>query len=185
LIDISKIINIYTQSLLDVAIEKGQLDEVYNSFSSFYELIQASDSLRNAFSLKTDLTLKPNLYEEIVVTFHQKALCPTIFVNFLKTLISNKRIKLFEDMFQTFGDYYFEKKDFQKVELISSFPLEKETSDIIKARLEDKLLKTVILSEKCDPSILGGYIVKIGEKLYDSSVKSRLDQLKETLSKGV
>ncbi len=185
MINISKIVNIYTQSLLDVAVEKNQLDDVYNSFRSFHDLIQASDNLKKAFSLETDLILKPHLYEEIVVIFHQNTSCPIIFVNFLKALISNKRIKLFETMFQTFSDFYFEKKNFQKVELISSYPLEKETSNNIKTRLEEKLSKTIILSEKCDPSILGGYIVKIGEKLYDNSIKSRLDQLKETLSKGV
>ena len=65
--------------------------------------------------------------------------------------------------------------------VISSIPIKPELCDKLKARLEKKSGKKVVLKVEVDPSIIGGMILKYGNSQIDNSIKGRLEAVAEQL----
>ena len=80
-------------------------------------------------------------------------------------------------MAQAFGALLAERRGQQTAEVTTAHPLSETQRAQIVARLTEAGLSGVRLSEHVDASILGGLIVRIGSRLYDNSIKSKLQRL--------
>jgi ATP synthase F1 delta subunit len=68
------------------------------------------------------------------------------------------------------------------VKVSSAVPLTKEEQAALRKRLHARFSQDLSLSFEVEPSILGGVVVKVGDKIIDGSVKGRLEALKQTLA---
>ena len=69
----------------------------------------------------------------------------------------------------------------QKVEVVTAEPLSPQVEAEVRAALERSTGKTVRLSTRVDPDLIGGMVAKVGGTVYDSSIRNRLEQLKHSL----
>ena len=92
-------------------------------------------------------------------------------------LINNRRLVELPAVLASFGALLAEQRGQQPAEVITAHPLSATQRTQIVARLTEAGYSNVRLSETVDPSILGGLIVKIGSRLFDTSIKSRLQRL--------
>ncbi|MFC7735060.1 F0F1 ATP synthase subunit delta [Roseomonas sp. GCM10028921] len=92
-------------------------------------------------------------------------------------LINNRRLVELPHVLATFGTLLAEQRGQQTAEVTTAHPLSPTQRTQIAARLTEAGFSNVRLAETVDPSILGGLIVKIGSRLYDTSIKSRLQRL--------
>ena len=92
-------------------------------------------------------------------------------------LINNRRLVYLPAVLATFGTLLAEQRGQQSAEVTTAHPLTAVQRTQIAARLTEAGYSNVRLAETVDPSILGGLIVKIGSRLYDTSIKSRLQRL--------
>lgn len=92
-------------------------------------------------------------------------------------LIANRRLNQFPAVAAAFGAKLAERRGQQVAAVTTAFPLTDTQRAQITARLTDAGFSGVKLAETVDSSILGGLIVRIGSRLYDNSLKSKLQRL--------
>ena len=92
-------------------------------------------------------------------------------------LIANRRLSQFPAVAAAFGAKLAERRGQQVAQVTTAFPLTDTQRAQITARLTEGGFSGVKLAETVDRSILGGLIVRIGSRLYDNSLKSKLQRL--------
>jgi F-type H+-transporting ATPase subunit delta len=97
--------------------------------------------------------------------------------NLVGVLIGNRRLALLPQVAAAFGAQLAARRGQQVAEVISAHALTDTQRAQIAARLTEAGYSGVKLKEQVDPSILGGLIVRIGSRLYDNSIKSKLQRL--------
>ena len=68
--------------------------------------------------------------------------------------------------------------------LASGMPLDESQVEGIRGALEKSTGKKVVLKVEVDPALIGGVVTKIGDKLFDGSVRTQLDRIEDILQKG-
>jgi F-type H+-transporting ATPase subunit delta len=97
--------------------------------------------------------------------------------NLIGVMITNRRLSQLPAVAQAFGTLLAERRGQQTAEVVTAHPLTDTQRSAIVARLTEAGHSGVRLSESIDASILGGLIVRIGSRLYDNSIKSKLQRL--------
>lgn len=101
--------------------------------------------------------------------------------NFLKLLAENKRLPLLPEIAEIFEEYRIEQEKIAHVKVISAYPLASEEQDQLRKALKIKLQRDITLECQLDKSILGGLIIRAGDLVIDSSVRSKLGRLEAEL----
>ncbi|MCB4820888.1 F0F1 ATP synthase subunit delta [Roseicella aerolata] len=97
--------------------------------------------------------------------------------NLVGVLVANRRLYALPQVAQAFGALLAARRGQQTAHVTSAHPLNDTQRAQISARLTEAGFSGVKLSERVDPSILGGLILRIGSRLYDNSIKSKLQRL--------
>ncbi len=92
-------------------------------------------------------------------------------------LIANRRLSQFPAVAAAFGAKLAQRRGQQVATVITAFPLNETQRAQITARLTESGFSGVKLAETVDTTILGGLIIRIGSRLYDNSLKSKLQRL--------
>lgn len=92
-------------------------------------------------------------------------------------LIANRRLSQFPAVAAAFGAKLAQRRGQQVATVITAFPLNDTQRAQITARLTESGFSGVKLAETVDTTILGGLIIRIGSRLYDNSLKSKLQRL--------
>lgn len=95
----------------------------------------------------------------------------------LGVMIANRRLSQFPAVAAAFGAKLAERRGQQVAQVTTAFPLSDTQRAQITARLTESGFSGVKLAETVDRTILGGLIVRIGSRLYDNSLKSKLQRL--------
>jgi len=168
----------YAKSLLDLSLEKNILDKVNTDMVQLSEICAESKDLVSVLNNPTINAVKKT--EVLSAIFKGKM--ENISLDFIQLITKNSRESLLPIIAQSFTKLYNEHNNILDVELISATKLDSTTIskilDKVKVKFDDA---TIQLTEKIDASILGGFIVKIGDKQIDASVASQLTNLKSIL----
>ena len=97
--------------------------------------------------------------------------------NLVGVLVNNRRLSALPQVASAFGAMLAESRGQQTAEATTAHPLSDPQRAAIAARLTEAGYSNVRLVEHVDPAILGGLVLKIGSRLYDTSIKSRLQRL--------
>lgn len=97
--------------------------------------------------------------------------------NFVGVVVKNRRAGLLERIIAAYRALDAERRGEESAEVVSAVPLDDTQRAQILAALSRAGHARVRLAERVDPTILGGLVVKIGSRLYDSSIRSRLQRL--------
>jgi F-type H+-transporting ATPase subunit delta len=105
--------------------------------------------------------------------------------NFIKLVARNKDLKRIEIIFNAFEDYVKKQESIVDVQVISAESLSAGQKDNLKDQLKkEQNVKTVNLHEKVDKTLMGGFILKIGDTIFDASLKTRLEELRLEMRKS-
>ena len=168
----------YAKSLLDLSLERNNSEKVNNDMVQLSEICAESADLVSVLNNPTiNATKKTEIFNAI---FNGKVEKDSL--NFINLITTNSRESLLPTIAQTFTKLFKAHNNILDVELISTVVLDDATKskilDKVKAKYEGS---TIQLTETIDESILGGFIVKIGDMQIDSSVASQLSNLKNVL----
>jgi F-type H+-transporting ATPase subunit delta len=97
--------------------------------------------------------------------------------NLIGVLIANRRLSQLPQVAMAFGGLLAARRGQQIAQVTSAHPLNDTQRAQLSARLTEAGFSGVKLAEQVDPSILGGLILRIGSRLYDNSIKSKLQRL--------
>jgi len=97
--------------------------------------------------------------------------------NLVGVLVANRRLAVLPSVAAAFGAQLAARRGQQSATVITAHPLNDTQRVQIAARLTEAGYPSVQLAETVDPEILGGLILRIGSRLYDSSIKSKLQRM--------
>jgi len=168
----------YAQALFLAARKKDAVDRVAQDLAGVNKVDAAmNDRLRlflEAPQVPTDQKI------EVV----EKGLGPSVHrlvIEFFKLIINKKRLFRMRDIAEEFGRLVEEHQGIVRARVTSAVPLTDSELTALVASLEQSLSKKVKVDAHVDPAILGGLVVKVGDRIADQSVTTQLDRLREQL----
>jgi len=164
----------YAKPLLDMAIEQKQLEEVNRDMTL----------LRNACRNTPELLAV--LRNPIIRGYKKFAILKAIFekeispltLGLLKLMGDKNRENLLFETSKVFEQLYNEEKGILEVKVTTTLPLSTDLRSALMKKLEAGLKKTIKLEEVVDESLIGGFVINIGNNLLDNSLKAALKRLK-------
>lgn len=171
----------YAQALFDLALETGRLDAVRGDVVSLKTAWTESADLRR---LAASPVIAADVQGKGLVAVATKAKFEKTTANFLGLLAQNGRARDLPAVIAGFEARYAKHAGIVAAEVVSAQPLDAKQLAAIKTALNNSLGKAPELTTRVDPSILGGLKVKVGSKLFDASLKTKLDQMKFALKRA-
>jgi F-type H+-transporting ATPase subunit delta len=102
-------------------------------------------------------------------------------INFLKLLVQNNRLTLLPQIAKLFEGYKSEDEGSIDVEVVSAFALTKDAEKKFAATLEKTLSKKVRMNVIVDKSLIGGVLVRAGDRVIDRSIRGQLQHMQKAL----
>jgi F-type H+-transporting ATPase subunit delta len=169
----------YGRAFSDALVTKNDKIELEN-FLTFCQALVKSDSFKKMVTL--DISVQNKM--DIVVHLAQKANLSDISQNFLKLIISRGRIALLPEIVSYLYVCQLDNQGKIDVSVTLSGKITDEQQQEMSQIIQSVTLKTAIMNIMIDETIISGYILKIGNKLIDNSMKNKLKRLHQTM-KGV
>ncbi len=168
----------YATALFELAREEGKLEAVETSLKTFRDALDESPDLQRlvsspAFSAETQA-------KALKVIFKVLKLGP-LTENFLQLMAKNRRLYAVRDVIKGFLALAAAHRGEVAADVVSAVPLSPEQLQKIAASLRDGLGKTARLEARVDPSLLGGLVVKVGSRMIDTSLRTKLNSLKSAM----
>ncbi len=171
----------YAQALFDLAKEADQVSAVESDLKALKAMRRDSDDLRR-------LIASPSFGAEdkgkALAGVAQAAGFSQITRKFLGLLAHNRRVAALPDVITAFFKLTAGWRGTVSAEVVSAVPLTDMQLQSITSALRQSLGRLPEVEARVDPSILGGVRVRVGSRLYDASLKSRLDHLKFALKRA-
>jgi F-type H+-transporting ATPase subunit delta len=165
----------YANALFELALEAGGLDAAEADLKRFAGLIAESDDLRRL--VRSPVFSADDQYRGIAAVL-DKAEIGGLVANLIKVAAKNRRLFAVPDMITAFGRLLARHRGEVSAEVTSAEPLSDKHVAELKAALKASLGKDVALKAEVDPSLIGGLIVKVGSRMIDGSLKTKLNSLK-------
>jgi F-type H+-transporting ATPase subunit delta len=106
-----------------------------------------------------------------------------LVMNLALLVVARGRLDLVADMVLEYGQLVDEQRGIAHAEVATAVPIELEDKDKLVRYLSDLVGLKIVLTERVDPSIIGGLVARVGDKIIDGSTRSRLLALRESLLK--
>ena len=168
----------YASALFELAREQNEVDKVDQDLGKFQGMLDASDDLGR---LVRSPAFAAEEQERALGAVMAWAGVGATTGNFLKVVARNRRLFAAEDMIKNFRQLVARHRGEMVAEVQSAMPLNEQQLTALKDKLKSSYGKDVRLDTKVDPSLLGGLVIKIGSRMFDSSLKTKLMNLKVVL----
>ena len=171
----------YAGALFELALEEKAVDQVKKDLEQFDAMIDDSADLNRLVRspvFGVDEQLKA------IGAILAKAGITGIAANFLKLLASNHRLFAVRDVLRAFRALVARFKGEATADVTVAEPLSDKNLDSLKAALKAVTGKDVALNVNIDPSIIGGLIVKLGSRMVDSSLRTKLNSIKHAMKEA-
>lgn len=168
----------YASALFELANEQNQLDEVDSDLGKFQSLLDQSEDLNR---LVKSPAFAAEDQERAMAAVMDWASIGATTGNFLKVVTRNRRLFASEDMIKSFRTLLARHRGEVAADVASAVALTEAQLAALRDKLKSSYGKDVRLDAKVDPSLLGGLVIKIGSRMFDSSLKTKLTNLKVVL----
>ena len=171
----------YASALFDLADEAKALDQVSGDLTDLGSMI--ADSADLAHLLSSPVISRDDQAASLV-EIAKKAEFAELTQNFIGVVVANGRAFALPDIVKAFQAILAARRGEVTAEVVSAKALSDAQTSEIADQLKQAVGSPVALEAKVDPSLLGGLVVKLGSRMIDTSLKSKLQQLRLAM-KGV
>lgn len=165
----------YASALYDLATEQNQLKPVEQGMTQLQALLNESADLRN---MVRSPVLSADEQGKALAAVLEKAGIGGLTANFVKLIAKNRRLFTLPDMIKNFHTLTARGRGEMQAEVTSATALSDTQMQQLKETLKASVGKDVSIASHVDPSLLGGLIVKVGSRMIDSSLRTKLNNLK-------
>ncbi len=171
----------YVKSLLGLAIEQGTVEEVNNDMKLFASVCHSNRAFVNMLRSPIIKHERKKAVLEQLFTGKVNALTMSI----IQILTRKNREPLLPAIATEFAVAYNEYKGIEKATVTTTFPIDAKLKADVEAMVKKlSSRKQVELIEKVDKDLIGGFILNVGDRQIDASVKSKLKSLKVKFSEN-
>ncbi len=171
----------YASALFDLAAEQKIVPAVEADLGKFDQLLALSSDLRDL--VRSPVT-SADEQGKALAAVAAKAGIGGITANFIALAAKNRRLFVLPEMIANFRSLAAKSRGEVTAEVTSAHHLTDAQTVALKETLRSTGGNNVVLATKVDPSIIGGLIVKIGSRMIDSSIKTKLENLSVALKAG-
>jgi F-type H+-transporting ATPase subunit delta len=169
----------YATALADIALEQGAAEPVKKQLEDFGAAYAESSELRSVLSSPAvERTAKHGVIEKLATRMGASR----IVRNFLFIVVDNQRTHLLPEILQTFEGVIRQRQGVAEAEVTSAAELTAPQKTQLQQTLERLTGKKIQAKYSLDPALLGGALVRIGDTIYDGSVRNRLNQMRARLA---
>jgi F-type H+-transporting ATPase subunit delta len=170
----------YSRALLEIGLKNGSQETLGQELQKINELIFAHKELRNVlFSSAYPTPIRKGIFQTLS---RMLGLSPTI-VDFAELLIDRGRINHLAEIAKSYEELCDEVANRIRATLYTALPLSTSLLEEIRAQLETATGKKILLSIEERPALIGGVAAQIGHVIYDGTLKTQLQRIKENLDK--
>jgi F-type H+-transporting ATPase subunit delta len=171
----------YATALFDLALETNAIDAVKNDLDRFDALIAESADLTRlvrspVFSADEQLAGLSAVLERVGIS--------GLAAKFLKLVASNRRLFAVRDMVKAFRELVADHSGKATAEITVAEQLKDQHVEALRAALKAVTDKDIDLDIKVDPAIIGGLVVKLGSRMVDSSLRTKLNAIKHAMKEA-
>ncbi|OGI22042.1 MAG: ATP synthase F1 subunit delta [Candidatus Melainabacteria bacterium RIFOXYA12_FULL_32_12] len=176
-IGLSTIADRYAIAMIDLGEKTNQLDilgddlsKINNTFKSNPELLKFLEHPTITADDKKDVINK--IFKDAVTDYA---------LSLTKLLLDRNRIFLFPYLVSHYNDILSKKRNITVAKIITAIDIDDDTKNRVKDKLEKALSCSIKLETRINPDIIAGMVIKIGDKIIDGSIKTKLENMKKQL----
>ncbi|THD69357.1 ATP synthase F1 subunit delta [Robertkochia marina] len=163
----------YAKAILSYAQEQGLLEAVHGDMLKVIKVVGENEELRTLIASPViKAQVKSNVLKEVFEDFSDAS------HKLIALLLENNRIEIFEMVAEKFMVLYDELKGKQKAVVTTAVPLTEALEQKILEKVQSLTGKDVSLEKVVDETIIGGFILRVGDQQFDASIANKLSNLK-------
>ena len=171
----------YATALFELARDERSIDAVRADLDKFEAMLTESADLRR---LVRSPVFSADAQSKALTAVLEQAGISGISANFLKVLTANRRLFAISDVIGAFRALVAKFKGEATADVTVAETLSDRNLDALKTALKSVTGKDVTLNVKVDPSIIGGLVVKLGSRMVDSSLRTKLNSIKHAMKEA-
>ena len=163
----------YAKAILETAVSSGNATKVNSDMKTIVETVSGNQELSNFLAspiIASDL--KMNALSEVFASVESES------KSLFRLLQENKRFEILLPIAEQFNAQFDEMNGVQIAKVTTAFPMDSALEALVLAKVASISDKKITLQNTVDPSIIGGFILRIGDKQYNASVANRLQELR-------
>lgn len=169
----------YAKALLELAVEAKQVPKIQKDLEEVAEAWDSSDELRSIFE---NPSISGEMQSKVIEGLAQRMMLSPMMKNTLLLMSDNGRFPEIVATSHAFAAFAEAASQSLQAEVSTPGAMPEAFYTRLKGELEKATGQKVTIVKKQDPSLIAGVVTRVGDKVYDGSVRNRLQQLRETLS---
>ncbi len=171
----------YARALFELASEANKIEPIGSEIQAIRDLLATNAELHTALlSPVLPRTTKAEILDALI----EAAGVDPLVGNFLRVLLEARKLPALGDICDAYATFADEAAGRVRGEAVTPMALAPADLDALRAALSKALDKEVFLDAREDPSILGGVVARVGNLVFDGSLRTQLIRMKETLTRG-
>jgi len=176
---VEEIGRVYGDALFDVALEEDKLDAIHDELSQFADAMDSNRDLQVfLFSPYFSSTEKREGLDKVISGAEPELL------NFLGLLSEKHRMPAIFHIRRRFDERWAEENRQLDVTLTSAVELDDAVVDKVSKEIERQTDRTIDMTAEVDPEVLGGLVLRVGNRVLDASIRSKLEKLRKEVAKA-
>ena len=173
----------YARALLDVSIkEKGDLDRIEADLAAWVELLGSHPTLEKVlFNPAVPIQRK----ERTVAELNARLKTSPVLAKLIALLAERDRLVLLPDLLASYRERLLDHQNVVRAEVTTATPLAAERVQAIERGLAQVTGRTVSIATTVNPSIIGGVVARVGSTVYDGSITTQLQKMRQRLVESV
>jgi F-type H+-transporting ATPase subunit delta len=169
----------YARALFEVALKESDPVHIERDIASFAELLAGNAELHNALTNPAvTAAAKHQIAEALAARLNMAAPARKL----LLLLADRDRLALIPDLLDVYRERLMQQQQVVRAEITTAAPLSPDRTAQLQRQLADITGRTVELTTRVDPEIIGGIVTRIGTTVYDGSIATQLARLKDSLA---
>ena len=169
----------YATALADVVTARGEARQVQEELSAWVDLMESNPMLMEVFR---NPTIPYEQKRQVLLSLIERTRVRPTTANFLQVLLKNQRLTDLAEINRRFAQVLDERSGVVSAQVTTARPVPDEHQAALRAKLTQVTGKQVRLSFNTDEELIGGLVTRIGSTIYDGSVRTQLQQVKEKLA---
>ena len=170
----------YARAILDIGIERDNVDQLGRELSRVAELFELEDVKLLFRSPKFNAVVRKSVLSEML----ESVVVSPISRNFLMLLVDRRRIGLLPLIVDSYEDLADAHSSRLRARVRVAKPMSEADLERLRTILQQATGKTVVIDQEEDTSILGGVVTHIGGRVYDGSIRTQLESLRAELKRS-
>ncbi len=168
----------YAKALLELAEERGETEKVERDLEALVEAWTASKELREVFE-NPAVTAEARV--AVLGALARRLGLSPVLLNTLRLLCDRHRLRLIPEVAQAFAALREERGGLVVAEVTTAGPMPESYFAELAKTLEKALGRKVTVTKREDPALIGGVVTRVGDRIYDGSLRTRLQELKDRM----